>query len=427
MKKAIISTLAAATLAALSGQAQASVELRMSWWGGNDRHQSTLKAIELFQQHNPDIKVKAEYTGWDGHLSRLTTQIAGNTEPDVMQTNWNWLPIFSKDGQGFYDLGQQAETLQLSNFSQTNLNMAYAAGKLNGVPVSMSSRVFYYNADSWQKAGLDYPESWEELLAAGPVFKEKLGDKHFPLILEHQDAFALLRSYMIQKHNTDIVDADTGGFNYSDEQWQEFFGFYQQLVAQHVIPSSRYYASFGKANLFEMRPWITGEFGGLYMWDSTITKYSDNLQPPMKLELGNYPMLDGATDAGLFYKPSLMFSIGRNSKHPEEAARLIDFLLNQPEGVEALGLSRGVPLSRSAHQALSQSGVLQDTDLTVLGMKQSDALPKELVASPHFDNPQLVTLFHEAIQSLDYGRGSVEDVAANFKRNGSRLLARVSR
>jgi oligogalacturonide transport system substrate-binding protein len=52
-------------------------------------------------QTNPDINVKAEYTGWDGHLSRLTTQIAGGTEPDVMQTNWNWLPIFSKNGEAF--------------------------------------------------------------------------------------------------------------------------------------------------------------------------------------------------------------------------------------------------------------------------------------------------------------------------------------
>ncbi|MGL5700266.1 MAG: ABC transporter substrate-binding protein, partial [Kluyvera sp.] len=45
------------------------VELRMSWWGGNSRHQATLKALELFKQKYPNIKVKAEYTGWEGHQS----------------------------------------------------------------------------------------------------------------------------------------------------------------------------------------------------------------------------------------------------------------------------------------------------------------------------------------------------------------------
>lgn len=51
------------------------------------------------------------------------------------------------------------------------------------------------------------------------------------------------------------------------------------------------------------------------MWNSTINKYSDNLKAPAKLELGPYPMLPGAKDAGLFFKPSQMFSIGKSSKH----------------------------------------------------------------------------------------------------------------
>ena len=49
--------------------------------GGNGRHQVTLKALEEFHKQHPNINVKAEYTGWDGHLSRLTTQIAGGTAP----------------------------------------------------------------------------------------------------------------------------------------------------------------------------------------------------------------------------------------------------------------------------------------------------------------------------------------------------------
>lgn len=101
MKNVLISaTLSATTgLSAFSSLAQ-DVDLRMSR-GGNGRHQVTLKALEEFHKQNPDINVKAEYTGWDGHLSRLTTQIAGGTEPDVMQTNWNWLPIFSKMAMAF--------------------------------------------------------------------------------------------------------------------------------------------------------------------------------------------------------------------------------------------------------------------------------------------------------------------------------------
>ena len=80
----------------------------MSWWGGNEVHRAYLASIRRFEAKYPHIKVKGEYTGWVGHLERLTTQIAGGTAPDVMQVNWNWLVLFSRDGRGFYDLNSSA-------------------------------------------------------------------------------------------------------------------------------------------------------------------------------------------------------------------------------------------------------------------------------------------------------------------------------
>lgn len=72
MKKVLLSAAISATLGltALPSMAQ-NVDLRMSWWGGNGRHQVTLKALEEFHKQNPDINVKAEYTGWDGRWSPL--------------------------------------------------------------------------------------------------------------------------------------------------------------------------------------------------------------------------------------------------------------------------------------------------------------------------------------------------------------------
>ena len=141
MKKVLLSAAISATLGltALPSMAQ-NVDLRMSWWGGNGRHQVTLKALEEFHKQNPDINVKAEYTGWDGHLSRLTTQIAGGTEPDVMQTNWNWLPIFSKTGDGFYDLNKMKDVIDLSQFDPKELQTTTVNGKLNGIPISVTAR-----------------------------------------------------------------------------------------------------------------------------------------------------------------------------------------------------------------------------------------------------------------------------------------------
>jgi oligogalacturonide transport system substrate-binding protein len=35
---------------------------------------------------------------------------------------------------------------------------------------------------------------------------------------------------------------------------------YKKLVDSHVMPDTKYYASFGKSNMYEMKPWIQGEW-----------------------------------------------------------------------------------------------------------------------------------------------------------------------
>lgn len=428
MKKIMISAAISATLGVTSMPSIANnTDLRMSWWGGNGRHQVTLKAVEEFHKLNPEISVKSEYTGWDGHLSRLTTQIAGGTEPDVMQTNWNWLPIFSKNGEGFYDLNKVKDVIDLSQFDAKELQSTTVNGKLNGIPISVTARVFYLNDETWKKAGIAYPKTWDALMEAGKHFETTLGKNYYPIVLEHQDTLALLNSYMVQKYNIPAVDEKEKKFTYTKEQWVEFFEMYKKLVDSHVMPDTKTYASFGKSNMYEMRPWIQGEWGGTYMWNSTINKYSDNLKPPAKLVLGEYPMLEGATDAGLFFKPAQMLSIGKSTKNPEAAAKLIHFLLNSKEGVETLGLERGLPLSNAAVDYLVQSGAIQENDPAVSGLRLAQSLPTTLTVSPYFDDPQIVAQFGTTLQYIDYGKQSVEQAAADFQRQAERILKRAMR
>ncbi len=426
MNKKVLTTFISAAIAATSASAFADTELRMSWWGGNSRHQATLKAIEKFQEKYPDIKVKAEYTGWDGHLSRLTTQVAGNTEPDVMQTNWNWLPIFSRDGNGFYDMSKQANALHIDNFPKNAIGMTTVDSKINGLPVSMTSRVFYYNKQQWDKAGVDYPKTWDDLMAAGKAFEKNVGPDAYPLVIEARDVFAMNRSYMLQTTGKDIISHKTNLLDYTQKEMTAFFQLYADQVANHVFPSTKEFASYGKGNLYEMRPWIDGRFAGLYMWDTAIAKYTANLDPSMNLELGPYPMAPGATDSGLLARPSMMFSIGRNTDHPEEAAKLVNFLLNDPDGIHALGLARGIPLSKEGLSVLKESGEVDPSSLSFQGYEQAQALPKVITPTTYTDNAQLMELFSENMQKIDYGQTDAEGAAKDFIRRGNRILKRIA-
>jgi len=122
-----------------------------------------------------------------------------------------------------------------------------------------------------------------------------------------------------------------------------------------------------------------------------------------------------------------MLSIGKSTKNPKEAAQLINFLLNSKEGVAALGLERGVPLSKAAVAQLTGAGVIKDEDPSVSGLKLAQSLPTTLAVSPYFDDPQIVSQFGTALQYIDYGQKSVEDAAVEFQRQADRILKRAMR
>ena len=113
-----------------AAHAQEPLTRRFSGWGGAARHEATLKAIAAFEAKNPNVKIKAEYMGFNGYLERLSTQIAGGSEPDIMQINWAWLSTFSKTGEGFYDLNQSKAVMDLAQFSAADLKTGLVNSKL---------------------------------------------------------------------------------------------------------------------------------------------------------------------------------------------------------------------------------------------------------------------------------------------------------
>ena len=57
------------------------------------------------------------------------------------------------------------------------------AGKLQAVPISVTGKCFFWNKTTFEKAGLEIPKTMDELLNAGAVFRDKLGDEYYPLAM----------------------------------------------------------------------------------------------------------------------------------------------------------------------------------------------------------------------------------------------------
>ena len=401
------------------------VQLRMSWWGGNEVHRAYLASIRRFEAKYPHIKVKGEYTGWVGHLERLTTQIAGGTAPDVMQVNWNWLVLFSRDGRGFYDLNSLDSAVDLSQFDAEARGPGTVSGRLNALPLAMTARVFYFNATTFAKAGLPVPRTWEELFAAGPIFRERLGEDYYPLALNLLDVLALCRTWVIQRTNSQLVNEQGRRLNATHADTAEMAAFYDRLVRQHVIAPAPERASYGNVAEQELRPWITGRYAGTYYWTSAVGKLTETLQTGQKIVLAPYLMRAGAADAGLFYRPAMMVAVNANTRYPEEAALLLNFILNDPFAVEAFGTQRGLPVSKAAVAILQAKGLPRT--LGWEGNEQVATLPHRVTESGYFEHPRVRDGFIDVLESLGFGKIDVPEAGRRMHADVNRILERVIR
>ena len=187
----------------LASQATAA-DLRMSWWGGESRHVATQEALKVCGEKYGHT-VAPEFTGFDGYLEKLTTQMAGSTEADIVQVNWPWLPLFSQDGEGFHDLTELSETIDLSQWSDDQLATVTVQGKLNGLPLSTTGRVFFFNTTTLEAADIPVPSTWEEFFSAAAALRESQGAGYNLFNAVKETAQLLVTLAVVQKSGKDLV------------------------------------------------------------------------------------------------------------------------------------------------------------------------------------------------------------------------------
>lgn len=375
------------------------IELRFSWWGGDSRHEATLKALDAFMAKYPNIKVTPEYGAWSGWQENIATQLAGKTEADLLQVNWNWLSQFSANADKFYDLNKLTNIVTTENYPQDLLDLMSINGSLQGLPVGTTGRVFYWNETTFKKAGLEIPTSFEDIINAGETFKTVLGDEYYPLALGEWDRMLILVYYLQQTYGKPwAVD---GQVNYTVEEVTAGLEFINMLEDKHVIPTLSTIAGDGATSLDKNTKWMDGKYAGIYEWDSSASKFQSALSEGQNFVMGQFPTDLGPNKSG-FTKISLGFAISANSKHPAEAALLLEFLTSDPEGVKILGLERGTVSNTAAEATLVSEGLLAgltyEANNLVMAFKGYDI-------DPNFEHSALkdsTGYYYEVFQNLSY-------------------------
>ncbi len=371
--------------------------ISISWWGGDDRHDATMQAIQNFEETYPNIHVEVDYGSWSGWKNKVSKDMEEGTCTDIIQVNYDWLSTMSYDGSGFYDLDTLDQYIDLSNFSDDILNFGRRNEVLNAIPVSITGRCLFYNTETFKQVGVGFPTTWDELLDIAPKFN-KLG--YYPLELDNNTGFTawyLSIVYEQQKTGKEFI-SDDGEITFTVDEIADALQFYKDLQDGGVVRSiSDKQSQDGTGEFKDTATWSEGRVATILEWGSSVGKYQDALQNPDDLALGGLLTSSDAKSVGWFYKPSLLYAINKDTEYPVQSAILLDYLLNDEECAKVLGTTRGIPVSSTAYDTLKENNLL-----TGLSAEANDLiLSKDCqLISPYMENEDMQKYYNDAVEAV---------------------------
>ncbi|WP_216205217.1 sugar ABC transporter substrate-binding protein [Amycolatopsis aidingensis] len=278
-----------------------------------------------FEGANEGVTVNYEVQQWNGIQEKLTTALAGDNPPDVIELGNTQTPQFAAE-QVLTDLSGSAAELNESEWLEGLRASGEYDGKQYGMPFFAANREVFYREDMFAEAGISGPPSSRaEWLDAITKLNEKFGDdpEFQSLYMPGQNWYTLLS--FIWDEGGEIAQATDGGFQGTLDSPEAKAGlaFYQELVessgttapkdADEQTPAQSGIYGQGKVAMFIGLPWEMAEVAK----DAPDIEGKTGAFPiPSKVAGENAPVFLGGSN----------LAIPANSKNPELAKEYLKLI-----------------------------------------------------------------------------------------------------
>lgn len=399
------------------------IELHLTWWGSQSRHDRTIAVIELFEAQYPNIDVIFEFSGWGDYWTLMTTKASGDNLPDVMQQDYAYMQEWvGRELLVPLDPYIADGTINVADVSEKVLASGQIDGQQYGIALGTNSQAVLIDVQAFEKAGLDLPSpdwTWAEFEEVSMALHEKLGIWGFGGTLADE---ALWKS-LIMGYGGWAFNDDGTALGYEDDQpVVDYFNMILRLIEAGALPSAQEWAEYTDLGP-EGNPLVTGEAAMGYWWSNQVVAITNAAGEGREFKLWHLPRPEGGQPQN-YIKPAMFFSITSQAKHPQEGALFIDFFTNSLEANDILAAERGVPIAPAVREHLAaQLGPIQQETFDFLARVEADSSPvpppdpsgwaeiRENVYGPAFSDPVL------------YGEISPEEGAAILREEVNNILA----
>lgn len=311
---------------------------KVVWWTEGDIEPALQEAfikqfVDVFNAENPDIELEVVFQ--QNLNDVLRTAIQAGEGPDIVQT----------PGPGFLLEYQKAGlVMPLNEFSTQYgwqdkiLPWAYASGTLGGdlygLPLTFESMINLYNTKVFNDLGLTAPTNRAEFEQTANALKDagliaiSYGNVGWQPTNEH-----LIGIYLNSFAGADAVyEALTGARSWEDEAFAGAIDMLTQDMTQNNYFSGGLDSYYSVDWATEFSTLATGKAGmmtiGTWGFRGATEYFSDN---PDEWDWAMLPAMGEGVQQGFDLAIGSTVSINAASKNPEAAARVLDFLYNDPK------------------------------------------------------------------------------------------------
>lgn len=377
------------------------VTLRYSWWGNADRAKLMQQAIDLFQSKNPNIKVTPSFQEFEAYWQKMATETAGGNAPDVLQMDFAYLREYA-DRNALYDLKkQEGKNLELGDLREGLKGAGEIKGKQYGVPVGGNTWGNIYNPALYAKAGVPEPKlgmTWNDYRTGIEKITKQTGVHGAG---NYIGTYYNLELQLLQEGKS--LYTEDGKLGFDKARLAKFFNEGKALEEAKVVLPVEKGVQIKPKHALES-DLVAGALG----WDNFMARYAAATKSELKL--GPVPS-DNPEKLGQYIKPAMLLSVSQKSEHPASAAKLISFMINDPEVGKIFGANRGLPPTNAQRAAAKLEGPIAAV------AAYEDGLKDEFVQTPPAPPKgagSLEQAFSRIVEELLYGRVSVDDAVNQF-------------
>lgn len=352
IKFAAVSVSAVVGVSACSAPSQTDetgpITLRFTWWGGDARQQITKKVIAAFEAENPTITVNGEFGDFANYFDKLSTQVAANDAPDIIQMDEKFIREYGDRG-ALLDLNK-LKGLNTTDIDQNALKSGEVNGKMYGLVVGLASYAIAANPSVLAKAGVPLPDdktwSWDDY--------KKIGQQ-------------------VAKGGPDLTGVslgygdDTGVYIWARQHGDRLYDDEANVVIKQETMASywQYFLDLSKSGA-GAKPSVVVERGGAAVDQTPIATNVQAFAPIFSTQLPAFSKAAGhdlkllrlpgesqTKTKGAYYKSSMFWSVSSRTKHQAAAEKFLNFLENSQVAGNELLAERGIPANTKIRAAIT--------------------------------------------------------------------------